>query len=99
MRLINIDKLPVKKLYAADETGTGIVVYAVDVNDIKAAPTIDAVPVRHGRWKKESGYVCGDYQFFCSFCGEEFWESGYWPKRAKYCPNCGAKMDLEDKND
>ena len=51
--------------------------------------------VRHGRWKKGSGYVCGDYQFFCSFCGEEFWESSYWPKRSKYCPNCGAKMDKE----
>lgn len=56
----------------------------------------DVAPVRHGRWKKGSGYVCVDYQFFCSFCGEEFWESGYWPKRAKYCPNCGAKMDLKE---
>lgn len=57
----------------------------------------DVAPVRHGRWEKGSGYVCGDYQFFCSFCGEEFWESGCWPKRSKYCPNCGCKM-LEDSD-
>lgn len=85
MRLINIDKLPVKKLYAADETGTEIVVYAVDVNDIKAAPTIDAVPVRHGRWIIN----CDGYYPYCSECKVE-------PDRGKmtpYCPICGARMD------
>lgn len=78
-----------------DQSGYGSKVVAIPVDVIKGAQAIDAVEARHGRWKKGSGYVCGDYQFFCSFCGEEFWESGYWPKRAKYCPNCGAKMDKE----
>ena len=65
------------------------------------APTVDAVPVRHGRWvrigiKGRKGlpiYPC------CSVCGivsaafRSEWEGlrGPW----KFCPNCGAKMDLE----
>lgn len=56
--------------------------------DIEKAPTIDAVPVVHGRW------VLG-VPITCSVCGKPaaehdspitFWES-------PYCPWCGAKMD------
>ena len=55
-----------------------------DLRDMKAA---DVAPVRHGRW------LCVDTdteQFFlCNRCKKkEYWESNY-------CPNCGAKMDLE----
>ena len=49
------------------------------------APTIPP-PVVHGRWK---GAGMGDY--YCSLCQETF--SG--GDEFKYCPNCGAKMDLE----
>ena len=50
-------------------------------------PSADVAPVRHGRW------MCVDTdteQFFlCNRCKKkEYWESNY-------CPNCGAKMDLE----
>ena len=50
-------------------------------------PAADVAPVRHGRW------LCVDTdteQFFlCNRCKKkEYWESDY-------CPNCGAKMDLE----
>ena len=50
------------------------------------APTItyeDLVP--HGRWKRR-GRNLGE----CSECGEVV------AVRHRYCPNCGAKMDLED---
>lgn len=58
---------------------------------INSAPTVDAVPVVHGRWVKVHDEVC--YWLACSVCGEEI------PKRfgtdyyTKYCPNCGARMD------
>ena len=50
-------------------------------------PAADVATVRHGRW------MCVDTdteQFFlCNRCKKkEYWESNY-------CPNCGAKMDLE----
>ena len=45
-------------------------------------PTVDAVPVVHGRWK---GAGTGDY--YCSVCQQLV------NPRTNYCPNCGAKMD------
>ena len=59
----------------------------VVISDIKGMKAADVTPVIHGRW------MCVDTdteQFFlCNRCKKkEYWESGY-------CPNCGAKMDLE----
>lgn len=58
-------------------------------------PTVDAVEVVHGRW---------EYHWFDSYCSVCGWEN-----RADrvtrcrddypYCPNCGAKMDGERKDD
>ena len=76
MRLIDADKLP---------KYTGYVLSANEVAmAVEKAPTVDAVPVRHGRWN--NGYEVQN----CSECG-------YRGKRSyKYCPNCGAKMDGGD---
>lgn len=52
-------------------------------------PTIDAVPVVHGRWIHDINNLYG-----CSECAERETMS---PKKLKpYCPNCGAKMDKEN---
>jgi formylmethanofuran dehydrogenase subunit E len=48
---------------------------------IDDAPTIDAEPVRHGKWIDEH----------CSECGEYV----YHGDTRNYCPNCGARMDEE----
>lgn len=52
----------------------------------------EAEPVRHGRWRK-GGYVCGETEWQCSSCGETEWRTSI--DRLKYCPFCGAIMDLE----
>lgn len=54
---------------------------------IDRQPTVEAVPVRHGRWIMEKdGYR---YMMVCSVCSE-----GYLGMpETNYCPNCGAKMD------
>lgn len=65
--------------------------------NIEEAPTIDAVPVMHGRWITSGKEVCGDRQYFCSACNQEYWETQSWPKRANYCPNCGADMREENR--
>lgn len=90
MRLIDADKLEAelrktKFLDANDK----VIVCAV----IENAQTIDAVPVKHGRW------IDGH----CSNCGCDVpayiidWK---WQKDmdANFCPNCGAKMDEKRKN-
>ncbi len=67
------------------------------VEDIEDAEEIDAEPVRHGRWipNFESitplrTKICEE----CSLCGRTVLR--YVPEPAnKFCPNCGAKMDLE----
>ena len=66
---------------------------------IADAPTIDAVPVVHGRWDKRKddelvGYdTRGNIQcrnvhsYYCTKCGQNA------SVKSNYCPNCGAKMD------
>ena len=49
--------------------------------------TVDAVPVRHGRWTDKDGGIAT-----CSVCGDRW---GVWSVM-KYCPNCGARMDGKD---
>ena len=52
-----------------------------------ALPTVDAVPVVHGRWTDKDGGIAT-----CSVCGDRW---GVWSVM-KYCPNCGARMDGKD---
>ena len=58
---------------------------------LREAPTIEAEPLRHGCWVRKG------QEIYCSECGEE---SGYtWAGASRYsdyCPNCGAKLDLEE---
>lgn len=58
--------------------------------EIKCAPTVDAEPVRHGKWialPKEFDTFCK-----CSLCN---YPVDFNWGQTNYCPNCGAKMDGE----
>ena len=73
----------------------------VPLKAIENAPAADVVPVKHGRWI-DRGWD-GDFSwridgrgtcwrvYQCSCCKDEQHGS---PKY-NFCPNCGAKMDLE----
>lgn len=69
--------------------------YSVVLNEVLNRPAADVVPVVHGRWSesKEHFYLnngCKEWiNFYCSECDA--------PNNSPtdYCPNCGAKMDLE----
>ncbi len=71
----------------AELDGTGL-------EGFKNAPTVDAVPVVHGRWVTDGMMMdCGEYLMTrCTACGTPF-EYGY---DMPYCPQCGAKMDGKD---
>lgn len=65
------------------------------------APAVDAVPVVHGLWVGTAdGYADGElvYDMWeCSECG--YYADGADEKpNWNYCPNCGAKMDGERKD-
>lgn len=57
---------------------------------IRYMDAADVEPVRHGRWE------CGKP---CPVCGRDRFEgldADIWADwEPPYCPNCGAKMDLE----
>lgn len=62
-------------------------------NMIVTVPRVDAVEVVHGRWILKE--TCGKHteKFHCSVCDKV-------PKSLcieTYCPNCGARMDMEDE--
>ena len=57
------------------------------------APTIEAEPVRHGRWiYHPDDLFPAESKQECSCCHEEEYLTLY---NETYCPNCGAKMDGE----
>ena len=57
-------------------------------------PTIEAEPIKHGRWVyRDSLSGGGGAWWHCSECGRlEIFVEGYFHK---HCPRCGAKMDEE----
>jgi len=60
---------------------------------INSAPTVDAVPVRHAKWKKIGNSIN------CSACKSSSWSISFegLVSSFNYCPNCGAKMDAEEE--
>ena len=80
MRLIDANAAK-KALISWDENPTDEEIkYTID-----KLPTIDAVPVVHGRWVFDR-----PNHYKCSEC-DAMW-SGI-VRFMNYCPNCGAKMD------
>ena len=78
-----------------DETGCGVRKKAVPTKTIEETPTIDAVPVVHGRWNDDG------LDIKCTVCAKRFDDDLYWIQGhyvvPNYCPNCGAKMDAKEE--
>ena len=69
------------KTYANAISGT--------MRDVRLAPAVDAEAVRHGRWIHDVNNLYG-----CSECRVR--ETMSHRHMKNYCPNCGAKMDVEE---
>ena len=62
-------------------------------SEIADIPAADVAPVVHGRWIEKEKYTFG-IMYDCSLCENRILDNGHpW----NYCPNCGAKMDLEEE--
>ena len=57
-------------------------------------PAADVAPVRHGYWVKEKRDVL--IHWHCSACKECYYLD---MPNAEYCPHCGAKMDLKERDE
>lgn len=87
MRLIDADAMRTDWL----ENGQNEYVYDTNavLESIDEQPTIEAEPVRHGRWNEDGRCtVCGGHAPYYAMAST-YYES-------PYCFECGAKMDLED---
>lgn len=90
MRLIDADALhadlsELATLRSGSQVAKGLITALEAIHD---APTIEAEPVRHGRWEEHPD-VCSLFRGWeCSEC-KQIISGG----RGNYCPNCGAKMD------
>lgn len=90
MRLISADEL--MELYGGCD-GLSVPIAVVQQN-IKDTTTIDAEPVRHGRWETEMDDM-GWLKHTCPICGYVKRTDIHISLGWHYCPNCGAKMDGE----
>lgn len=92
MRLIDADDLldyGMRFQFGYNKDGILLVPLCDMTNSIRNAPTVDAEPVRHGRWES---YMCFDEPVTrCTACKRGF-AVGYKVERFQFCPNCGAKM-------
>lgn len=92
MRLIDADALKAS-IEKKDRHGLGGEHRIIVCGMLDDAPTIDAEPVRHGRWSEQAIRTTSrgvdEIGYYCLECG--YFES----YTAKYCAGCGAKMDLK----
>ena len=79
---------------------TGALLFQPEVKRIiKIQPEVDAEPVRRGRWVRPEDAKAYDHDIFCSECGKLALSPSYWEcdlEPSNYCPNCGAKMEVDD---
>lgn len=74
------------------------------ISTIGIVPAVDAEPVRHGKWVYDpnandwgiGGYICGECHVKNNNLPSGKAANPMIFVGTKYCPNCGAKMDLED---
>ncbi len=66
---------------------------ATVINELEMLPAADVAPVVHGKWAYGE-----DVDIQCSVCGvDALTEGDYRQVKSRYCPNCGAKMDLKEE--
>ena len=87
MRLIDVDALLIhsNRVVEYDEAGFSMEYNAVPTEEIKNAPTVEAVQVVRGEWKEET--TCFFFIYRCSKCN-----ASTWLEKTNFCPNCGADM-------
>lgn len=102
MRVIDAEPI-IEELYKIsnekDESGEHEFALGIDtvIYLLEQAKEVEVEPVRHGKWEiTKDDYYCVAK---CSLCHEEWSFEVYDDIESlnyRYCPNCGAKMDLEE---
>ena len=85
-----IDRLS-KNLSACNHGTFSEMCYSDAIETVKHFPAADVEPVRRGEWLLK--HIGHGHYWECSECHTN--PCIYVTKDTKFCPNCGAKMDLE----
>lgn len=74
------------------ENAQGSMLYGC-ICQLDNTPTVEAEPVRHGRWDGDTCTNCKlPWNDLMRQNGDDY---GYFDPMPPFCPNCGAKMDEE----
>ena len=99
MRLINADEIQYAKDWVVTDKIPKVggynakAIYRVTKEEIDAMPTVDAAPVKHGRWiETKHGFCCNQ----CHTRRPLDWDGQMW--LSSFCPNCGARTDGKDSD-
>lgn len=103
MKLINPDEIkfviaPIAPIRIGEQVHFENVAFKHDIEQIQR---IDAEPVKHARWIDQQHLIFKHEIFKCSNCGNFLDFGGVNAGRgdANYCPNCGAKMEKDIRDD
>lgn len=102
MRLIDADALKEHFKQYAIHSGIQASLDRYALKVIEEEPTVDAVPVRHGKWIPRYIKIAGQnykHGMQCSVCAEPALDAEGDDYLTDYCPNCGARMDAERKEE
>ena len=100
MRLIDADALKAVFEEKSSEAVCGVELCKAIISRIDEAQTVDAEHVRHGKWLPKHHYIAG-HEFvsghICSECGDDAMNAEGDEFVTDYCPWCGARMDVYEK--
>lgn len=104
MRLIDGDEVIKRIAERQDKSSTGIedCAFYEAIKIVRNAPTVEAEPVKHGRWiihreeifepNRSECYINRPLPTECSVCGFAEMRAS----RFAFCPNCGTRMDGDE---
>ena len=97
MRLIDADKLEeLCDIMAEKCGGIGESIWNQFRTTVECSPTIEAEPVIHAKWIFSPDHSEGE----CTNCNFKIYgrpyQNTYLIVPYNYCPNCGAKMEVDD---
>lgn len=91
-RYIDANLIRYKDIPFSANDEVGVYVGYGSKSQIDAIPTADVAEVKHGKWIGSIDFPIMQAMIRCSLCNEPA------ITMSKFCPNCGAKMDLEEKS-